>query len=73
MGEANITTNIGNSGQLLFNFYQINNFEPSIEDTTEDYVQEDTTKFLLTHYSNWLSTTAITKFFDEYLQSKTPL
>ena len=32
---------------------------------TEYYVEEENIKFLLTDYSNWLSITAITKYFDE--------
>ena len=36
---------------------------------TEDYVQKDKIKDLLTDYSNWLVTTDINKYFDKYLQS----
>ena len=32
---------------------------------TEDCVEEDDIKVLLTEYSNWLSTMAIPKYFDE--------
>ena len=35
---------------------------------TEDYVEEDNIKVLLTEYSNWLATTAIPKNFDENLK-----
>ena len=32
---------------------------------TEEYVEEDNIKLLLTDYSNWLFTTSIPKYFDE--------
>ena len=37
---------------------------------TEEYVEEDNIKVLLTEYSNWLVTTAINKYFDEDLKIK---
>ena len=37
---------------------------------TEEYVEEDNIKSLLTDCSNWVSTTAIPKYFDENLKSK---
>ena len=40
---------------------------------TEEYVEEDNMKVLLTDYSNSLSTTAISKYFDEYLYSNSTL
>ena len=43
--------------------------EPFLEGTTEEYVEEDKIKIRLTDYSNWLTTTSITKYFDEYLKS----
>ena len=36
---------------------------------TEDYVEEDNIKSLLTEHSNWLATTLILKFFDKDLKS----
>ena len=36
---------------------------------TEYYVEEDHIKVLLTDYSNWLAATAISEYFDKYLQS----
>ena len=36
---------------------------------TEEYVEEDNIKVLLTEYSNWLATTASPKYFDEDLNS----
>ena len=67
------TTNICIAGLCLFNSYQRKKFEPFIEDTTEDYVEEDNIKVLLTEYSNWLSTTAIPKYFDEDLHNNSTL
>ena len=61
MGEDNIITNVGNSLICLFNTYQKNNFETFAEYITEGYSEEDIIKFLLTNYSNCLSTTAIKK------------
>ena len=73
MGEADSTTNVGNYGLSIFNYYQTNKFEPFIEDMTEEYVDKDDMKFLLTDYSNSLATTAISKYFDEYLHSNSTL
>ena len=36
---------------------------------TEQYVEEDNIKVLLTDYINWLANTAIPKYFDEDLKS----
>ena len=69
IGEADIITNVGNAGLRIFNAYQKNNFEPFLEDMTEQYVEEDNIKVLLTDYINWLANTAIPKYFDEYLKS----
>ena len=49
MGETDSTTNVVSVGIRLFNAYQGNNFEPSIEDMTEEYVEEDNIKVLLTY------------------------
>ena len=35
---------------------------------TEEYVEEDKIKFLWTEYSNWISNTVISKYFDEDLK-----
>ena len=40
---------------------------------TDDYVEGDNIKFLLTEYYNWLITTSITKYFDEDLNSNSNL
>ena len=40
---------------------------------TDDYVEGDNIKFLLTEYYNWLITTSITKYFDEDLKSNSNL
>ena len=48
MGQADSITNVGISGLRLFNSYQKNKFKPFLEDTTEDYVDEDNIKVLLT-------------------------
>ena len=68
MGGADSTANVVNSGLRIFNSYQKKNFEAFVEDMTADYVEEDNIKVLLTDYSNWLSTTDIPKYFDEYLK-----
>ena len=73
MGQADSNTNPGIAGLHLFNSYQNNNFEPFLEDITEEYVEEDNIKSLLTEYSNWLATTAITKYFDEDLKSNSTI
>ena len=73
MGEADIATNLDNARLRLFNSYQKKNSEPFIEDMTEEYVEEDNKKMLLTEYINWISTTAITKYLDEYLNSNSTL
>ena len=73
MGEADSTTNVGNYGLRPFNAYQKKNFEPFFEDMTEEYVEEDNIKVLLTDYSNCLYTTDITKYFDEDLKSNSTL
>ena len=36
---------------------------------TEDYAEEDKIKFLLNDYSNWLTTTSISQYFNEDLNS----
>ena len=69
MGEADITTNIGNEGLRILNYYQNKKFEPFVKDTTQEYVEEERIKILLTDYINWLSTTDIHKYFDGDLQS----
>ena len=73
MGEADSTTNVGNAGLRLFHYYHKKNFKPFIEDTTEEYVEEDNIKVLFIDYSNWLATTAIPKHFDEDLKSNSTL
>ena len=40
---------------------------------TQEYVDYDSIKLLLTQYSNWLSITAITKYFDEDLKSNSTI
>ena len=40
---------------------------------TEEYVEEDNMKVLLTDYSNSLATTAISKYFDEDFNSNSTL
>ena len=40
---------------------------------TEYFVEEDNVKVLLTDYSNWLSTTDIPNYFDEYIKSNSTL
>ena len=69
MGQAYSTTKVVIPGLRLFNAYQKKNFEPFLEDMTEEYVEEDNIKFLLTDYSNWIATTAIPKYFNEDLKS----
>ena len=69
MGGADSTANVVNSGLRIFNSYQKKNFEAFVEDMTEDYVEEDNIKVILTDYSNWLVTTYIPKYFDEDLKS----
>ena len=69
MGEYDSTTNVGNDGLRIFNAQHNKNSEPFVEDTTEDYVEEDNIKVILTDYSNWLVTTYIPKYFDEDLKS----
>ena len=39
MGEADSTTNVGNARLRLFNAYEKKNFEPFVEDMTEEYVE----------------------------------
>ena len=73
MGGADSTANVVNSGLRIFNSYKNKNFEAFVEDMTADYVEEDNIKVLLTDYSNWLSTTDIPKYFDEYLKSNSTL
>ena len=73
MGQADSITNVGISGLRLFNAYCNKNFEPFLEDMTEDYVEEDSIKVLLIEYSNWLATTAIPKHFDEDLKSNSTI
>ena len=51
MCKADSTTNVGNDGLRLFNAYQKNNFEPFVEDMTEEYVDYDNIKILWTDYS----------------------
>ena len=73
MNQADSTTNVGNSGLHLFIAYQKNKFEPFVEYMNEEYLEEDKIKFLLTDYSNWLSTTDIPNYFDEDLNSNSTL
>ena len=73
MSQSDSTTNVGVSGLFIFNAYQKKNFKPFLEDMTEDCVEEDNHKFILTEYSNWLSTTAIPKYFDEDIKSNCTL
>ena len=40
---------------------------------TEEYVEKDNIKFLLTEYSNWLVTNAIPKYFYEDLKSNSTI
>ena len=40
---------------------------------TEEYVEKDNIKFILTDYSNWLATTVIPNYFDEYLKRNSTL
>ena len=48
MGEADITTFVGNDGLRLFNACQKNNFKQFLENTTWYYVEDDNIKVLLT-------------------------
>ena len=64
MGGADSTANVVNYGLRIFNSNQKKNFEAFVEDMTEDYVEEDNIKVILTDYSNWLSTKDIPKYFD---------
>ena len=63
MGEFDSTRNVEKYGLHIFNAYKNNNLEPIIEDMTEEYVEEDNKKILLTDYSNCISTIAIPNFF----------
>ena len=65
MCEAYSTTNVGNDGLHLFNTCHKNNSKPFVEDMTEEYLEEDNIKSLLTDYSNWLATTDIPNYFYE--------
>ena len=65
MVHSNSTANVGNSVLRIFNSHQKKNFEPFVEEMTDEYVEEDNMEVLLTDYSNWLSTTVIPKYFDE--------
>ena len=62
-------TTIGTDRLRLFNADHNNNYETFVEDTSEDYIQEENIKIILTDYSNCLTTTSIPKFFDGDLQS----
>ena len=73
MGEADITTNVGNSGLRIFNTYKKKNFEPLEKYITEEYVEEYNMQVILTSYINWLVTTSIPKYFDEDLKSNSTL
>ena len=73
MDHADSTTNVGNARLHLFNAYQNKNFKPFLEDMTEEYVEEDNIKFLLTDYSNWIATPSIPKYSDEKLWSNSTL
>ena len=73
MGEVDSITNVGNARLRLFNVYRKENFKPSVEDMTEDYVEEGNIRVTLNDSSNWISTTYITKYFDEYLKSNSTL
>ena len=48
MGQPDSATNVGISVLRLFNAYHKNNFEPFLEDITEEYVDEYNIKVLLT-------------------------
>ena len=73
MGQANITCNVGISRLRLFNAYQKKNFKAFLEDVTEEYLEEDDIKVLLTDYSRWIATTSIPKYSDEYLRSNSTI
>ena len=49
MGEVDSTTNVGNAEVRTFNSCHKNNFEPLLEDMTEDYVYWYNIKFLLSY------------------------
>ena len=40
---------------------------------TEDYLEEDNIRVILTDYSNWLATTDITEYFDGYININSTL
>ena len=69
MSQADSTTNVGISGIRLFNAYQKKNLEPFLEYITNEYIEEDNIKFILTEYSTWIAATVIPKYFDEDLKS----
>ena len=69
MGDSDNTTTVDNTRIHIFNEYHKNNFKFFVEDTTAEYVEQYNIKVSVTDYSNWLATTGVTKFFDEYLQS----
>ena len=73
MGQADSITNVGIYGLRIFNAYQKKIIEIFLEETTQNYVEEDNIKFLLTQFINCLATTAIPKYFDEYLNSNNTL
>ena len=63
-GQIDSPTNVGIYWLCIFNAHQKNKFKPFLEEMTEEYVEEDNIKVLLTEYSNWLDTTSIPKYFD---------
>ena len=69
IGEADSTTNVENYGIRIFSSYQRNNCETFIEDNDEEYLDYNNITVLITCYSKWLSTTAITNVFGEDIQS----
>ena len=46
MGQPDGTNNVGISRPHILHAYQKKNFEPFLEDMTEDYVEEDNIKVL---------------------------
>ena len=68
MSEADSTTNVEHSWLHIFNADKKKNFKPFLENMTDEYVEENNIKVLLTDYTNWIATTAIPKYFDEDLK-----
>ena len=73
MSESDSTINVDNSGLHIFNDNQNNILWPCVEDITEEDVEKDITKTILTDYSNCLATTAITIFLNKDFQSNSTL